>query len=291
MEPWIINGKAVFPLGFGAGPLGDTNLPEESAKGLLDSIASGPGNFYDTARSYGNSEVRLGEYTDQTPSLICTKVGYGVPGVEDWSFDSVRIGAEEARNKLKRPVLDILLLHSCSRNELEKGEALRALHAEKQNGSARLVGYSGDNENLMFAIQHGTLDVIMTSINITDQYVLKEILPEARKRGVRVIAKRPLSNSPWRFKEDPVGNYALEYFRRWKALELNLEETGCTTWAELFLRFSLSQSDVVVAGTTKPEHWKELLSHAEKGPLNPATVENLILRFNEKNPGWWKGET
>lgn len=290
MEPWIINNIPVNPLGYGAGPYGSASFPEHDASALTKALQESGTTLFDTARGYGLSEERLGKYLRQE-SLVCTKVGYGVEGVPDWSYEAVRRGAAEARTKLGRAAIDILLLHSCTQNELDRGEALRALHDEKASGGASFIGYSGDNTDLLFALRHGTLDVVMTSLNITDQACLEEAVPMAREKGVRVLAKRPLANAPWRHPSLPEGQYVEEYWRRFQTLGLNPEDFGTSSWEELFLRFALGFADAVVAGTTKPSHWQSLQTAGKKGPLPSDAQERLRRLFHEKNPGWWSGQT
>lgn len=235
MNSWNLAGVTIDPLGYGAGPFGAESFPESEAAALAEYLQQNGTNLFDTARGYGLSEERLGRYL-KPQSLVCTKLGYGVPGVADWSYEAVRRGAAEARHKLGRGAIDILLLHSCSQSDLERGEALRALHDEKAAGGARLIGYSDDNEDLLFALMHGTLDVIMTSLNVTDQASLQQAIPLAREKGVRVIAKRPLANAPWRHSTLPAGQYVEEYWRRFQTFEIKPAEldtfsscTICTT--------------------------------------------------------------
>lgn len=289
MEPWIINNIKVNPLGYGAGPFGAETFSENEAASLARFLQEAGTTLFDTARGYGLSEERLGKYLGPH-SLVCTKLGYGVAGTSDWSYEAVRRGAQEARAKLGRDSIDILLLHSCSQNELERGEALRALHEEKASGGARLIGYSGDNADLIFALRHGTLDVVMTSLNITDQACLEEAVPMARVKGVRVLAKRPLANAPWRYTSLPAGQYVEEYWRRFQTLGLDPEDFGTSSWEELFLRFTLGFSDAVVAGTTNPIHWTSLQKAAALGPLQADALQRLRNLFQEKNPGWWTGQ-
>lgn len=289
MSSWNLAGVAINPLGYGAGPFGAESFPESEAAELARFLQSSGTNLFDTARGYGLSEERLGRYL-KPQSLVCTKVGYGVPGVADWSYDAIRRGAAEARQKLNRETLDILLLHSCSQSELERGEALRALHDEKASGGARLIGYSGDNENLLFALRHGTLDVIMPSLNITDQHCLQEAVPLAREKGIRVIAKRPLANAPWRYSTLPAGQYVEEYWRRFQNFGIQPADFGTQTWEELFLRFALGWADAVVAGTTRANHWSGLKQAAAQGPLLHEHLQQLHDLYNRKNPGWWIGQ-
>ena len=123
------SGIKVSVLGFGAGHIGGYNLSELEVSHLLNSVVDLGINLFDTARAYGLSEERLGKHLchRRNEVIISTKVGYGINGVADWSFDSIRLGIEEALVKLKTDYIDIVHLHSCSLEVLNRGEVIDAL--------------------------------------------------------------------------------------------------------------------------------------------------------------------
>ena len=55
-------GLNVSILGFGAGHIGDPSLPENEVERLLQAAVDLGINLFDTARSYGVSEARIGRY-------------------------------------------------------------------------------------------------------------------------------------------------------------------------------------------------------------------------------------
>ena len=61
----------------------------------------------------------------------------------------------------------------------------------------RAIAYSGDNGDLAFAVGTGRFDGYMASLNICDQRVIDDVLPDIAAQGF--IAKRPSANHPWRF--------------------------------------------------------------------------------------------
>jgi aryl-alcohol dehydrogenase-like predicted oxidoreductase len=50
------------PLGLGAGPLGDERLDDEGAEAVVRAALDHGLTLFDTARSYGRSEERLGRF-------------------------------------------------------------------------------------------------------------------------------------------------------------------------------------------------------------------------------------
>ena len=129
-------GVEVSPLGFGAGPVGNPALSEAEAEALLHGVLDAGINLLDTAPSYGSSEERIGRVLAgrRGDCVLSTKCGYGVPGVEDWTGPCITQGIERALARLRTDVLDIVHLHSCPVEVLERPgvvDALqRAVHEE-----------------------------------------------------------------------------------------------------------------------------------------------------------------
>jgi len=88
----------VSTLGFGAGHIGENNLTEAEISNLLNSVVDLGINLFDTARAYGLSEDRIGKHLAyrRNEIIISTKVGYGISGVSDWTYDSVIMGIDDA---------------------------------------------------------------------------------------------------------------------------------------------------------------------------------------------------
>ena len=93
----------------------------------------------DTARSYGLSEERIGRHLARRRDefVLSTKVGYGVDGLADWTYECVLAGVDAARDRLRdrrdRHRAPALLR---SRRCCEAGEVARALRALPRAGQA-----------------------------------------------------------------------------------------------------------------------------------------------------------
>ena len=59
--------------------------------------------------------------------VLSTKVGYGVPGISDWTCDCIVAGVDAARDRLRTDVIDIVHLHSCPLATLQNEDVVRAL--------------------------------------------------------------------------------------------------------------------------------------------------------------------
>jgi aryl-alcohol dehydrogenase-like predicted oxidoreductase len=245
----------------------------------------------DTARSYGLSEERIGRYLGRRRKefLLSTKVGYGIPGYDNWTYDCVRAGIEEALRLLRTDCIDIVHLHSCPQTTLEWGEPLRALEDGVTAGKVRVVGYSGENEALDWAVESGRFDAVEHSVSICDQRIIDGNLQREKEKGLGVIAKRPVANTPWQFSECPVSHYAEEYWWRWKTMDLNPRGLD---WQEIALRFAAFTPGVhsCVVGTVSAEHLKKNIEIVKKGPLPTDFCEEIRTSFKNSDPGWWIGQ-
>ncbi len=190
-------GLVVPVLGFGSMQAGDPRLPEEAAARLLNHALDLGLTLIDTARSYGLSEERIGRHLAHRRDefVLSTKVGYGVDGVPDWTYDCIVAGVQAARDRLRSDTIDIVHLHSCGLDLLEAGEATRALADCAARGWLRVAAYSGDGAELRHAVLSGEFGAVQASLNLCDQQALR-VLAEAGACGMGTIAKRPLGRPP-----------------------------------------------------------------------------------------------
>lgn len=280
-------GFAVSALGFGAGQIGDPALDEVQAGILLNEALDAGITLFDSARSYALSEERIGRHLAHRrhQCVLSTKVGYGMAGYPDWTYACILAGVDAALERMRTDYLDIVHLHSCPLEILQRGDAIHALHKAREQGKLHVVAYSGENAELQWAIESGLFGGVECSVNLFDQRCLAQALPMAEERGIGVIAKRPLANAPWRFAERPRGEYCEEYWLRWQAMKLATPETG---WPELALRFALHAPAVssAIVGTTSLGHLLQNLEYAERGPLPPAYFAFLRRLFIQHDDGW-----
>jgi aryl-alcohol dehydrogenase-like predicted oxidoreductase len=139
---------------------------------------------------------------------------------------------------------------------------------------------------------------------VCDQANLKGVLVEARRRGLGVIAKRPLANSAWKpLAEQPgmYASYAKTYTERFQAMGLTLADLGLTgnpavVWPQLALRFTLSQPGVqtAIVGTCRLAHAQANLEAADLGPLPEPQLAALRAAFAKAETASgeaWVGQT
>jgi aryl-alcohol dehydrogenase-like predicted oxidoreductase len=213
-RPFGSTGVQVPVLGFGAGHIGSPASNDVEAGRVLDAALDAGINLIDTARGYELSEERIGRRLSHRRDefVLSTKVGYNVPEVPDWSAAAVTGGIDRALGQLVTDTIDVCFLHSCDLDVLEAGEAVDALRRAQEEGKVRVCGYSGEGPELEWAIESGAFGAIQTSVNLADQWTAGALLPRAVEAGLGVIAKRPLANAAWRFRDRPVGRYEEPYW-------------------------------------------------------------------------------
>jgi aryl-alcohol dehydrogenase-like predicted oxidoreductase len=276
LRPFGRTSLVVPALGLGAGPLGDTRLSEADAERLIHAALDLGVTLFDTARSYGASEARIGRALRgrRDRALLSTKVGYGVVDVPDWTADAVRLGIDGALARLDTDVIDIVHLHSCPADVLRRGQVIGALEAAVRAGKVRVAAYSGENDALDEAVRCGQFGSIELSVNPWDQGALDRTLWKAKEAGLGAIAKRPLANAWWSAEGTTDRPDIAEYQRRGNALAF--PDFGLAPEA-LSLRFAVYTwgIDCAIAGTTKLAHLERLASIVEEGPLPPEVTSAL----------------
>ena len=282
------SGLDVPVLGFGAMQAGDPRLPDGDAARLLHHALDLGLTLIDTARSYGLSEERIGRHVAHRRDefVLSTKVGYGVDGVADWTYDCVIAGVDAARDRLRTDVIDIVHLHSCGLELLHDGEVVRALEECAAAGKLRVAAYSGDAAPLRYAVMCGAFGGVQASVNLCDQQALP-ILAEARACGLGTIAKRPLAGQPWRPDGPPPDAVHAEYWRRFAQL---CDEPGVAAddWEALALRFAAYAPgvDCVIVGGTDPGHLERNVTAVRAGPLEPGQQEAVRAAFARHGAHW-----
>ncbi len=204
-------------------------MPEDQVASLLHSILDAGITLIDTARGYGLSEERIGKHLKnrRREFVLSTKIGYGIPGYQDWTGPCMTAGIETALQLLQTDVIDIVHLHSCPLPTLQQDEILDALCRAREAGKIKSAAYSGDNEPFDWALQSGRFNSLQTSINVCDQRAIPAAA-YAEGKGIGIIAKRPLANTPWGYPSFPSvdDSAAQSYWNRWNIMALDAGRHG-----------------------------------------------------------------
>ncbi|GAB2588847.1 aldo/keto reductase [Streptomyces capparidis] len=214
------SGVEVTTLSFGAAPIGNLFTPvgEEAALAAVDAAWDAGIRCFDTAPHYGLglSERRLGDALRGRPReryTVSTKVGrllepvaevagddtahgFAVPAthrrVWDFSADGVLRSLEASLERLGLDRVDIVYLHDPDDHPRQAlTEAYPALERLRAEGVVRAVGAGMNQAELLTTFVRETdVDVVLLAGRYTllDQRGGEELLPEAARRGVSVVA-------------------------------------------------------------------------------------------------------
>jgi aryl-alcohol dehydrogenase-like predicted oxidoreductase len=280
----------VSVLGFGGAEIGDAAVSAADVERLLNSALDAGLNVIDTAECYGDSEEKIGRAISHRRNEfhLFTKCGHA-SGFEEEDWDPVML-AKQIDRSLKRLLtdhVDLVQLHSCSKDLLQQGDVIDVLRRAKEAGKTRYIGYSGDRDAAVYAIESGAFDTLQTSVNVADQQAIHLTLPLARQREMGVIAKRPIANAAWRA-EPEEGAYARTYWERLQQLRYPFTERDAAEAVSVALRFTLAQPGVATAivGTVKPDRWAQNARLLEAGPLDESQIAAIRARWEEVADDW-----
>jgi aryl-alcohol dehydrogenase-like predicted oxidoreductase len=190
-------------------------------------------NFFDTADMYsqGESEALLGQAFRKQRGrvIIASKAGYCLPSrrrfaarlkpllrpliralkirrdklpsgtrgalSQDFSPAHLRAAVEGSLRRLKTDYLDLFQLHSVPLEVVTRGEWEPVLDDLKRSGKIRYYGVSCDVlEAGVAALQYTGVSSVQCVLNLLEQGSARELIPQARARGVGIIARETLSN-------------------------------------------------------------------------------------------------
>ncbi|HRC54963.1 MAG TPA: aldo/keto reductase, partial [Kofleriaceae bacterium] len=156
------SGLQVSIVGLGAGSIGEATTPDAEVEQLLNTALDAGVTLVDTARSYGLSEERLGSLLQgrRQRVVLSTKIGYDMAGIPDWTGPCIEAGVDAALRRLRTDWLDIVHLHSCGLDVLQRGDVVAALGRAVEAGKVRVAAYSGEGEALRWAVTSGAFGAV-----------------------------------------------------------------------------------------------------------------------------------
>ncbi len=285
----------VSVLGFGGAEIGYEGASLEEVERLLGSALDAGLNVIDTAECYADSEEKIGRAVGKRRNdfYLFTKCGHTGSdfNMDDWDPAMLEKSIDRSLKLLKTDHIDLVQLHSCGRDILEQGDVIAVLQRAQQAGKTRYIGYSGDRDAAVYAIECGAFDSLQTSISIADQEPLTLTLPKAVEREMGVIAKRPIANAVWKNAENP-GGYPEEYWNRLQKLDYPFLKKSMDEAVSVALRFTLAAPGVhtAIVGTKNPQRWVANARLLQEGLLPQQQIEEIRARWDEVAEDDWTGQ-
>lgn len=223
----------------GAGPPERAPLVE-----VLRVLFEAGGSVIDTSPMYGAAEAVVGDLLagagTRDKAFIATKV---------WTSgrDAGIAQMQKSMKLLRTERIELMQIH----NLLDWRAHLPTLRAWKSEGRIRLLGVTHYTESahaeLETVLKAEKWDFVQLNYALDDRAVERRLLPLAAERGIAVLVNQPFGGGGLLRKLLP------------RKLPPWASEIGCTSWAQLLLKFVLAHPAVTCAipGTGKPEHMRD----------------------------------
>jgi diketogulonate reductase-like aldo/keto reductase len=248
--------------------VGTDRALREQCTAVMRAFFEAGGRLIDSSPMYGSSQDVIGDglaRLGHPRALVAADkvwIGSGARGPEQ---------IETSRLRWRVARFDLLQVH----NLLAWPEHLPTLMAMKAEGRLRYVGITTSegrrHREFEQVMREHPLDFVQFSYNALDREAEARLLPLARDRGIAVIVNRPFRQG------DLTRALARQPLPAWAA------EIGCSTWAQVLLKFILAHPAVTCAipATSSVEHVRENLA-AARGPLPDAAMLRRIVAHVEK---------
>lgn len=207
---------------------------------VVDALLDGRGSLIDTAPSYGQAEAVTGALLarepDRRPQLfLATKIS--VQGHE-----AAMRQIEQSRRALRTDKLDLIQVH----NLIDTRNQLALLRDLKRQGQTRYIGIThytdAAHDELTELVEREKPDFVQINLSVGARNAEKRLLPACQANGVAVLINRPFQDGALfrQVRDRPLPGLAVDI--------------GCTSWAQLFLKFIIGHPAVtaVIPATSKP---------------------------------------
>ena len=275
-------GREVTRLGFGAmeirgAPRGRA-VTDEQAETILNAVLDAGINFIDTARSYGLSEAYIGKYIADRRSeyFLATKGGRYQAGETDWTEEHLFRGMDESLQRLQVDCVDTLQLHSPTVEEVERGNLVAGLRKLREQGKVRWLGNSTRLPDLPTFLEWGVFDVFQIPYSALER-THEDLITKAAEAGIGTVIRGGVAKG-----EPGAGRGSAEAWSKFAAANLDEFREAGESRTSFMLRFTLTHPHVhtIIVGTQRPEHLRENVEAALRGPLSPADYAEVKRRMD-----------
>lgn len=230
---------------------------------VLQTLFAAGGSVIDSSPMYGSSEgvagTLLARLAARDKAFLATKV---------WTEgrEAGIAQMEQSMRRLQTSCIDLMQVH----NLLDWRTQLATLRDWKTAGRIRYLGithYTSSAFPQVEAVMRAERpDFVQINYAADDRDAQARILPLAADLGIAVVINQPFGGGGLlaRMSRQPLPSWAADL--------------GCTSWAQILLKFVLAHPavTVVIPGTGRPEHMLDNV-HAGIGPYPDAALRTRII--------------
>ena len=258
------SGERLPAVGLGTAQVFDRadDTTRQKAAAVLQALSTNGGRLVDTASTYGDAEIVLGDVMASA-------------GLRDKFFIATKLEqpdvAELKRSlsRLKTTKVDLLQLHNVGNPR----QSLEQFKSWKAQGICRYIGitstFHGDFAAIEAVLGREKPDFVQIDYSLDDRTVEKRILPLASEVKAGVLTATPFGRG--------------RLFRAVRGKEIpDWARNFAASWAAFFLKYLLSDPRVtaVIPGTSDPMHMMDNLS-AMRGALPNSDERRRMVAFVE----------
>jgi aryl-alcohol dehydrogenase-like predicted oxidoreductase len=256
------SGERLPAVGLGTAQVFNSNdeTTRQKAAAVLQALIANGGRVVDTASTYGNAEVVLGDTI-------------AAAGLRDKVFIATKTEepdiAEFKRSltRLKRAKVDLVQLHNVN----DPQQSLAQFRYWKAQGLCRYIGITStfhrDFAAVEAVLKREKPDFLEIDYSLDNRLAEKSILPLAAEVKVAVLIALPFGRA--------------RLFRAVRGKEIpDWARSFANSWAQFFLKYLLSDPrvTVIIPGTSDARHMRDNLG-AMRGPLPDADQRRQMEAF------------
>ncbi|MBB3102005.1 aldo/keto reductase [Azomonas macrocytogenes] len=259
-------GEALPVIGLGTADAFNVEQTPEALRPLaevLDTLFAAGGAVIDTAPSYEKAQgvvgALLAEKGRRAKAFVATKVEGPEAGIAEIERELADLNVEQ---------IDLLQVHSMKNHKT----LLPLLREMKTRGRTRYIGITHHaeraQEQMIELVRKEQLDFVQINLSPGERKAQERLLPLCQEKGVAVMINRPFNDGRLfeRVAAKPLPDFAAEL--------------GCSTWAQLMLKYSIAHPAVtcIIPATSNPAHMADNIK-AGSGPLPDAKLRQRIAAY------------
>ena len=262
-----VSGERIPVIGMGTSgtfEVGGSAIERDPLREVLKRFVAAGATVIDTAPTYGSAEDVLGDLLAEAHAgrelFLATKLS----GVTGRAAGLAQFN--DSLRRLKTDKVALLQVHNLGDTDTQ----LALARELKQAGKVRYVGLThyqeGAQPELAEAMRRLKPDFVQTNYSPVSRRAEQAIFPLAQDLGIAVMINRAFED----------GRLFAQV--RDKPLPAWAKEVGATSWAQLFLKFVLSQPavTVVIPATSKPKNLMDNLGAGTGALLDDRQRADLI---------------